>query len=118
MKRSIGIVLENDCKKGQKAMACPTVKKRWKYIDLLRACSILLVILYHYEVDLEITNLVFLDEIGIRYTNIHMAQVGVALFFMVSGFGLMHSCYNEFSIKTFLKRDGHASTSHFIQFHC
>lgn len=85
-------------------MSCPGMKKRWKYIDLLRACSMLLIILYHYEVDLEINNLVSLGEFGIRYTNIHMAQVGVALFFMVSGFGLMYSSYDEFSVKTFLKK--------------
>lgn len=64
----------------------------------------ILIILYHYEVDLESSHMVSLREAGIAYTNVHMAQVGVALFFMVSGFGLMYSNFDKFSVGKFWKK--------------
>lgn len=81
-------------------------KQRFHYIDALRVSALFLIILYHYEVDIISSGLCNLMEFGIGYdtANIHMAKVGVTLFFMVSGFGLMYSSRESFSGKEFAKK--------------
>ena len=83
-----------------------SIKQRFHYIDALRACALFLIILYHYEVDIITSGLCNLMDFGIGYetANIHMAKVGVTLFFMVSGFGLMYSSLDSFSLKEFVKK--------------
>lgn len=80
-------------------------QKRWKYIDALRVCSFILIILYHYIIELEAIGCFSFLKTGIVYenANIHMAKVGVTLFFMISGFGLMYS-NRDFSIKEYIKK--------------
>lgn len=81
-------------------------KQRYYSIDALRVCALFLIILYHYETDITTSGLYNLAEAGIHYetANIHMAKVGVTLFFMVSGFGLMYSGLESFSVKEFAKK--------------
>lgn len=81
-------------------------QKRWNSIDLLRVGSFLLILIYHYMVEIEAGGLFSLTNAGITYenANLHMAKVGVTLFFMISGFGLMCSASSEFSLKTYIKK--------------
>lgn len=83
-----------------------SIKQRFHYIDALRVLALFLIILYHYETDIITSGLFDLQAAGIHYetANIHMAKVGVTLFFMVSGFGLMLSSLHSFSVKEFVKK--------------
>ena len=80
-------------------------RKRWNCIDMLRAGSFLLIFLYHYMIETEAGGYFSFSGAGIlcENANIHMAKVGVTLFFMISGFGLMYSS-REFSLKTYAKK--------------
>lgn len=82
-------------------------KRRWNCVDALRVLALFLIILYHYETNLGTSNLISLEDMGIRYenANFHMAKIGVELFFMISGFGLMCGNYEISSWKKFLKSD-------------
>lgn len=81
-------------------------KQRFHYIDVLRVMALFLIVLYHFETDIITSGLFDLQAAGIFYetANIHMAKVGVTLFFMVSGFGLMLSGLHSFSLKQFVKK--------------
>ena len=78
-------------------------RKRWDSVDVLRICSLLLIFLYHFMVEIEAGDWFYLSAVGISYENqnLHMAKVGVTLFFMISGFGLMHSNRQNFDGKTY-----------------
>lgn len=81
-------------------------RKRWDSVDVLRICSLLLIFLYHFMVEIEAGDWFYLSAVGISYENqnLHMAKVGVTLFFMISGFGLMHSNRQNFDGKTYWKK--------------
>lgn len=80
-------------------------RKRWNYIDTLRVCSFLLIFLYHFMTETEAGGYFSFRSTGIscENANLHMAKIGVSLFFMISGFGLMCSS-EKFSLKTYAKK--------------
>lgn len=79
-------------------------KKRWNYIDALRVLSLLMIVLYHYEVELGSGGQVQVPEYMYAGKNLHMAMIGVSLFFMISGFGLIYENRNGFCLKTYIKK--------------
>lgn len=83
-----------------------SIKQRFYYIDALRVLALFLIILYHYETDIMTSGLfdIAAADIGYETANIHMAKVGVNLFFMVSGFGLMLGSLHSFSVKEYVKK--------------
>ncbi len=67
-------------------------KRRILFLDFLRVFSFFLIIAYHFMVELEIRGCYTFQNV-IRYSNAnsHIATLGVALFFMISGAGMMYS---------------------------
>ena len=82
-------------------------KEHWHSLDFLRVCSFLLIFIYHYIIELKAAGFYDFSSMGIFYenNNLNMARIGVILFFMLSGFGLMKSSMrkgiDEFSFKDY-----------------
>lgn len=71
-------------------------KRRFMSLDVIRFIAFAFIIYYHYFFNLEVTGLY---QLTLPYfnDNMHIATLGVALFFMVSGFGLMLSAENRWN---------------------
>jgi peptidoglycan/LPS O-acetylase OafA/YrhL len=80
--------------------------KKICYIDVLRLLAFSFVMIYHIMVDLEEKHIFDFKEIGIFYenANMHIATLGVGLFFMISGAGLMFSTKKSIDLKSFYKK--------------
>lgn len=78
-------------------------KKRWGSLDVLRLTSFFLIFIYHFMVETEAGGYYSFSQHGITYEtpNLHIAKIGVVLFFMMSGFGLMGG---SFSLKEYGKK--------------
>ena len=81
-------------------------RKRWSSIDVLRVVSFLLILFYHFMVEIENGGYFFFASYGMNYenSNLHIAKIGVVLFFMMSGFGLMAGSGGEFSLNEYGKK--------------
>lgn len=81
-------------------------KKHLVFLDVLRTFAFACIILYHFMIELEISNLYSFPDHGISYANanMHIATLGVSLFFIVSGAGLMLSARRRFDLKTYYKK--------------
>lgn len=82
-------------------------KARYISMNQLRVLAFLFIILYHFMVELEQKgNYNFLEKGGVYYANanLHIAIIGVSLFFMISGAGLMLSSRKHWDIKDFYKK--------------
>ena len=78
-------------------------KYRLLSIDIIRVAAFALIILYHYFINLGIVGLG--PELPYGNQNMHIATLGVALFFIVSGFGLMISADAKWKgCKSFYKK--------------
>ena len=80
-----------------------------KYLSMnhLRVLAFCFIIVYHFMVELEQKgNYNFLERGWVYYTNgnFHIAIIGVSLFFMISGAGLMLSSTRKWDVKDFYKR--------------
>lgn len=73
------------------------MKKKYCFIDVIRLLSMLGIVYYHMLMSLYLCGIRQLDSIhGLFETpNMHIATVGVGLFFMISGAGLMLSSQKE-----------------------
>lgn len=86
------------------------MKKRYNFMNLLRVLSMFTIVFYHMLITLYIYGIRQIDSISFFFenANMHIAKIGVCLFFMLSGCGLMLGSNDEaksFSIKDFyLKR--------------
>ncbi|MCR5503509.1 MAG: acyltransferase [Lachnospiraceae bacterium] len=82
--------------------------KRYRFMDVLRLLSMLAIVFYHMTVTLYLMGIRQLSSVRIFYenANMHIAKVGVGLFFMLSGAGLMLSGEgkNGFSVKDFYRK--------------
>lgn len=74
-------------------------KDRKKYIDIIRAFSVCLIFLYHFD----ITRLGASTPLVYRFANGNWGNVGVFLFFMISGNCLMYKYEEKFELREFLK---------------
>lgn len=82
-------------------------KNKYASIDRIRVLAFLFIIVYHFMVQLERNgNYDFLKKGLVYYenANLHIAMVGVSLFFMISGAGLMLSSRKSWNIRDFYKR--------------
>ncbi len=83
------------------------MKKRYNFMNLLRALSMMSIVFYHMIFTLYLYGIRQHDSIKMFFstTNVHIAKVGVSLFFILSGCGLMLSSDNEnFKIIDFFKK--------------
>ena len=77
------------------------MNKRKKYIDLIRAFAVYLVVLYHFSHYTE--QLGFSLPIFLKYANGTWGNIGVFLFFMISGNVLMYKYQEQIDWKEFYK---------------
>lgn len=82
------------------------MKTRYNFMNLLRVLSMFTIVFYHMLITLYIYGIRQLDSISFFFENknMHIAKIGVCLFFMLSGCGLMLGSKNAdkpFSIKDF-----------------
>lgn len=84
------------------------MKKRYYFMDVIRIVSMLAIVFYHMVFSLYQTGIRQLDSISFLFQtkNMHIATVGVGLFFMISGAGLMYSSKDKevFSLKDYYKK--------------
>lgn len=82
------------------------MKKRYNFMNLLRVLSMFTIVFYHMLITLYIYGIRQLDSISFFFENknMHIAKIGVCLFFMLSGCGLMLGSRNSakgFNVKDF-----------------
>lgn len=80
--------------------------KHYQFINILKILSIFMIVLFHFRAT-GLVKGVFTTElfrVKVEYLNIHIATLGVSLFFLISGTTLMISNYSKFSVKAFYKR--------------
>ena len=79
---------------------------RIRYYDLLRVVCFLFILFYHMTVQLGLNGIYSVEEVGSFYSNsnMHIATLAVAVFFMLSGAGLSVAAAREFDILKFYRR--------------
>lgn len=85
-------------------------KRHFYFLDLLRIFALASIILFHFveEQQAQGTFLFYNKGITLSNPNVHIATMGVSLFFMISGAGLMASsrqdfCPKDYYLKRFLR---------------
>lgn len=80
--------------------------KRIKYYDFLRVVCFLFIIFYHMTIQLVINGIYSVEEVGSFYcnSNMHIAKLAVAVFFMLSGAGLTIGAEKGFELGKFYKK--------------
>ena len=94
-----------DTNENIKVSARPAVSRRAD-LDMIRVLAFSLVIIYHFMIETETHGVFSFTEHGIFYmnANVHIASLGVAMFFMLSGVGLMLGTKRKFNLKQYWKR--------------
>ena len=79
---------------------------KYRAMNWMRVMAFLFIIVYHFMVELEQKGNYSFDNSLVYYSNsnLHIAIIGVSLFFMISGAGLMLSSMRKWEIKDFYKR--------------
>ncbi|WP_035774630.1 acyltransferase family protein [Butyrivibrio sp. VCB2006] len=83
------------------------MNKRYNFMNVLRVLSMLFIVFYHMLITLYIDGIRQLESISFLFenANMHIAKIGVGLFFMLSGAGLMLSSHgDDFSALKFYKK--------------
>ena len=80
--------------------------KRIRYFDLLRSISFIFIIFYHMMVQLYLSGICSYDKVSPFFSNgnMHIATLGVAVFFMLSGASLAYTTKDKFKIGDFYKK--------------
>lgn len=80
--------------------------KRIRYFDILRSVSFIFIIFYHMMVQLYLSDICSYQKVSpfFENNNMHIATLGVAVFFMLSGASLMYTTSGKFDIKEFYKK--------------
>ena len=80
--------------------------KRIRYFDLLRCVSFCFIIFYHMVIQLHLSEICSLESITSLFSNsnMHIATLGVAVFFMLSGASLVYTTKNDFDLKKYYKK--------------
>lgn len=81
-------------------------KKRLVFLDVLRAAAFLLVFFYHFLVRIAENGIAAQETVQKIYEhpNYHIATLGVSLFFMISGAGLMLSSNHKWNTKEYFQK--------------
>ena len=79
------------------------MKKRYNFMNVLRVLSMISIVFYHMLITLYIYGIRQHESISFLFenANMHIAKIGVGLFFMLSGAGLMLATKDNFNIKDF-----------------
>ena len=83
-------------------------KRSYSFMDVLRLLSMAAIVFYHMVIQLGITGIRQMEATRVFYANknMHIATVGVGLFFLLSGAGLMLAYGKDktFSVRSFFSR--------------
>lgn len=84
------------------------MKKRIFYLDFIRALSFIFIVIFHFNVSIGAHN-IYVNSTNIPiifydYKNGNLGQIGVSLFFIISGAGLMLSNKENFNLKHFFNK--------------
>lgn len=81
-------------------------EKRLHYLDLLRFLAFALIIFYHMLMQLAYDGYAAPEQVQVLYcnANIHIATLGVTLFLMISGAGLMLSAGDRLDLREYFKK--------------
>ena len=84
------------------------MNKRVFYLDFIRALAAFMIIVFHFNVSVGshgvYNNSSTLPIIFYEYKNGNLGQIGVSLFFIISGGGLMLSCEKEFEVLQYIRK--------------
>ncbi len=84
------------------------MRKRVFYLDFIRALSFLFIIIFHFNCSIGghgiYQNSEHIPIILYQYKNGNWGGVGVSLFFIISGGGLMLTSQHEFNLKEYIKK--------------
>lgn len=84
------------------------MKKRVFYLDFIRALSVVFIIIFHFNCSIGshgiYNNVSSAPIIFYEYKNGNLGQIGVSLFFIISGAGLMISNYQNINMKEYIKK--------------
>lgn len=79
-------------------------KKRLFYLDFIRALATILIVIYHFNITLHSYNITTALPLLEDYSNGSFGQLGVSLFFIISGATLMYTYDKQCSLWTFYKK--------------
>lgn len=79
-------------------------KERILYLDFIRAISIVAIVVFHFNTSMFSHGINSAFILFQNYKNGNLGNIGVSLFFIISGAALMYSYRDNFSIKTFLAK--------------
>lgn len=82
------------------------MNKRIWFLDIIRVIAFSLIIFYHMTVQLALDGICDMNNITPLFLNknLHIATLGVSLFFMISGAGLMLESSQTFHLKEYLEK--------------
>lgn len=84
------------------------MKKKVFWLDFIRALSVAFIVIFHFNCSIGAHD-VYMDSSNLpiifyEYKNGNLGQIGVSLFFIISGTGLMMSNGKNFNLKIFFKK--------------
>ncbi|URZ03845.1 acyltransferase family protein [Clostridium felsineum] len=79
-------------------------KERLLYLDFIRAISIVIIVIFHFDCAVNQEKLLGNKTLFVNYTNGELGQIGVALFFIISGASLMYIYEQDFSLINYFKK--------------
>jgi peptidoglycan/LPS O-acetylase OafA/YrhL len=79
-------------------------KERIFYIDFIRALSVIIIVVYHFNCSLLSHSIKALYLLPKFSEGNDLGTIGVSLFFIISGFALMYTYNDKFSIKDFFRK--------------
>jgi len=79
-------------------------KERLFYLDFIRSISILSIVIYHINVYMTMHNIKGDYIFKISYANVDLGNIGVGLFFVISGAALMYTYEEKFFLKEYFKK--------------
>ena len=79
-------------------------RERIFYLDFIRAISIIFIVIFHFNCSLYGHSITGYEILFKTYANGDLGQIGVSLFFIISGASLMYTYQNAFSIKQYFKK--------------
>ena len=77
------------------------MKQKKEYLDVIRCISTCIIVVFHYCCVLKLYNIDTNSDFFWQYAGGSWGQIGVNVFFMLSGAGLYNSTKNEILLKTF-----------------
>lgn len=80
------------------------MKKRIFAMDFVRTIATIIIIIFHFNFSIDIRNLSSFTILKNTFVNIDLKDVGVPMFFVLSGFALMYSYEDDFSIGRFYSK--------------